>query len=121
MGRGTKVRRSVNWRPAWSTEYIPGQPELHRETLSQKSKEKEKKRRRSSRSSSITTTTTNNNNTTNNSNKKRKLARLCIRMIDGIAGGVSNISSARHRDPRNTGTKDHSTYIRVSGKPGPRS
>jgi hypothetical protein len=30
----------VNLRPAWSTECVPGQPGLHRETLSQKRKKK---------------------------------------------------------------------------------
>jgi hypothetical protein len=29
-------------RPAWSTEWVPGQPELHRETLSQKNQKKKK-------------------------------------------------------------------------------
>jgi hypothetical protein len=29
-------------RPAWSTEWVPGQPELHRETLSEKTKNKTK-------------------------------------------------------------------------------
>ena len=30
-------------RPAWSTEWVPGQPGLHRETLSQKNKTKQNK------------------------------------------------------------------------------
>jgi hypothetical protein len=30
-------------RPAWSTECVPGQPGLHRETLSRKTKKKKKK------------------------------------------------------------------------------
>jgi hypothetical protein len=30
-------------RPAWSTEWVPGQPGLHRETLSRKTKKKKKK------------------------------------------------------------------------------
>ena len=29
-------------RPAWSTEWVPGKPELHRETLSQKKQTKKK-------------------------------------------------------------------------------
>jgi hypothetical protein len=29
-------------RPAWSTEWVPGQPGLHRETLSEKTKHKTK-------------------------------------------------------------------------------
>jgi hypothetical protein len=33
-------------RPAWSTEWVPGQPGLHRETLSQKTKTKTKKKER---------------------------------------------------------------------------
>jgi len=32
-------------RPAWSTECVPGQPGLHRETLSQKTKKKKKKKK----------------------------------------------------------------------------
>ena len=31
--------RSLNSRPAWSTELVPGKPGLHRETLSQKNKQ----------------------------------------------------------------------------------
>jgi hypothetical protein len=30
-------------KPAWSTERVPGQPGLHRETLSRKTKKKKKK------------------------------------------------------------------------------
>jgi hypothetical protein len=33
-------------RPAWSTECVPGQPGLHRETLSQKPKKKKKKKKK---------------------------------------------------------------------------
>jgi hypothetical protein len=33
----------LSWRPAWSTEWVPGQPGLYRETLSQKTKTKLKK------------------------------------------------------------------------------
>jgi hypothetical protein len=32
-------------RPAWSTKWVPGQPGLYRETLSQKTKKKEKKKK----------------------------------------------------------------------------
>jgi hypothetical protein len=32
-------------RPAWSTKRVPGQPGLHRETLSRKNKKKKKKRK----------------------------------------------------------------------------
>jgi hypothetical protein len=35
----------VNLRPAWSTNQVPGQPGLHRETLSQKKKKERKKER----------------------------------------------------------------------------
>ena len=35
--------RSLCLRPAWSTEWVPGQPGLHRETLSQKQTNKQKK------------------------------------------------------------------------------
>jgi hypothetical protein len=31
-------------RPAWSTEWVPGQPELYRETLSQKTKKRKEKK-----------------------------------------------------------------------------
>jgi hypothetical protein len=34
--------RFLSPRPAWSTERVPGQPGLHRETLSQKKKKKKK-------------------------------------------------------------------------------
>jgi hypothetical protein len=36
-------------RPAWSTEQVPGQPGLHRETLSRKTKKKKKKKKKSFR------------------------------------------------------------------------
>jgi hypothetical protein len=35
--------RFLSSRPAWSTEWVPGQPGLHRETLSQKTKTKQNK------------------------------------------------------------------------------
>jgi hypothetical protein len=35
----------LSLRPAWSTEWVPGQPGLHRETLSWKPKKKKKKKR----------------------------------------------------------------------------
>jgi hypothetical protein len=31
----------LSLRPAWSTDQVPGQPELHRETLSRKQQEEE--------------------------------------------------------------------------------
>jgi hypothetical protein len=34
---------SVNRRPAWTTELVPGQAELHKETLSRKTKPNEKR------------------------------------------------------------------------------
>jgi hypothetical protein len=33
-------------RPAWSTKWVPGQPGLHRETLSRKTKKKKKEKER---------------------------------------------------------------------------
>jgi hypothetical protein len=36
-------------RPAWSTKLVPGQPGLHRETLSQKNKQKTKERKEKKR------------------------------------------------------------------------
>jgi hypothetical protein len=33
-------------RPAWSTKWVPGQPGLYRETLSQKTKKKKKKKKK---------------------------------------------------------------------------
>jgi hypothetical protein len=33
----------LSWRPAWSTEWVPGQPGLYRETLSQKIKKQTNK------------------------------------------------------------------------------
>jgi hypothetical protein len=38
----TEAGGFLSSRPAWSTELIPGQPELHRETMSQKNKNKNK-------------------------------------------------------------------------------
>ena len=52
LGR-QRAGRFLSSRPAWFTEWVSGQPGLHRETLSQKlKKEKKKKRRRRRRSSS---------------------------------------------------------------------
>jgi hypothetical protein len=34
--------RSLSSRPAWSTQWVPGQPGLHRETLSWRKKNKKK-------------------------------------------------------------------------------
>ena len=42
---GTELGGSLCSRPAWSKEQIPGQRELHRETLFQKGKKKKKKRK----------------------------------------------------------------------------
>jgi hypothetical protein len=36
---------SLSSRPAWSTEWVPGQPGLHRETLSWKNKIKKKRKK----------------------------------------------------------------------------
>jgi hypothetical protein len=35
----------LSLRPAWSTEWVPGQPGLHRETLSRKNKQNNKKQK----------------------------------------------------------------------------
>jgi hypothetical protein len=40
----TKAGRFLSSRPALSTEWVPGQPGLHRETLSWKIKEKEREK-----------------------------------------------------------------------------
>jgi hypothetical protein len=39
--------RFLSSRPAWSTEWVPGQPGLHRETLSRKTKAKQSKAKQS--------------------------------------------------------------------------
>jgi hypothetical protein len=39
----------LSLRPAWSTKRVPGQPGLHRETLSQKKKKKKKQERKKER------------------------------------------------------------------------
>jgi hypothetical protein len=39
--RKAETGRFLISRPAWSTEWVPGQPRLHRETLSQKKKNEE--------------------------------------------------------------------------------
>jgi hypothetical protein len=40
LGRQRQADFFLSSRPAWSTERVPGQPELHRETLSRKKKQK---------------------------------------------------------------------------------
>jgi hypothetical protein len=40
-GRGS---RSLSLRPAWTTKLVPGQPELHRETLSRNKTKQNKKK-----------------------------------------------------------------------------
>jgi hypothetical protein len=37
----------LSLRPVWSTEWVPGHPGLHRETLSQKNKKKERNKQNS--------------------------------------------------------------------------
>ena len=44
--REAEAGGSLSSRPAWSTELVPGQPRLHRETLSQKPKKKKKKKKK---------------------------------------------------------------------------
>jgi hypothetical protein len=41
--------RFLSSRPAWTTEWVPGQLGLHRETLSQKRKKKKEKRKKKER------------------------------------------------------------------------
>ena len=36
----------LSLRPAWSTKWVPGEPELYRETLSQKKKKKKEKKKK---------------------------------------------------------------------------
>jgi hypothetical protein len=55
----TEPGRSLNWKPAWSTEPVLPQLGLHRETLSQKTKTKQSKNK------TTTTTTTNPSKTKN--------------------------------------------------------
>ena len=43
----------LNSRPAWPTEWAPGQPGLHRETLSQKTKTKTKTNKQQKRMNSL--------------------------------------------------------------------
>ena len=38
--------RFLSWRPAWSTEWVPGHPGLYRETLSRKTKKKKEKKKK---------------------------------------------------------------------------
>jgi hypothetical protein len=42
----TETGGFLSSRPAWSTEWVPGQPGLHREILSKKKKKKKEKRKR---------------------------------------------------------------------------
>jgi hypothetical protein len=42
----TEAGRFLSSRPAWSTELVPGQPGLYRETLSQKREEKRREEKR---------------------------------------------------------------------------
>jgi hypothetical protein len=44
--REAEAGRFLSSRPAWSTKWVPGQPGLHRETLSQKTKKEKKKKTR---------------------------------------------------------------------------
>jgi hypothetical protein len=41
--REAEAGRFLSLRPAWSTEWVPGQPGLHRETLSRETKQNQKK------------------------------------------------------------------------------
>jgi hypothetical protein len=42
-------------RPAWSTKWVPGQPGLHRETLSQKTKKEKKKQNKTKKQADVKT------------------------------------------------------------------
>ena len=42
--REAEAGEFLSSRPAWSTKWVPGQPGLHRETLSRKNKTKQKKK-----------------------------------------------------------------------------
>jgi hypothetical protein len=44
--REAEASEFLSLRPAWSTKGVPGQPGLHRETLSQKPKKKKKEKKR---------------------------------------------------------------------------
>jgi hypothetical protein len=61
--------RFLSSKPVWSTEWVPGQQGLHRETTPKK---EEEERRRRGRGRTTTTTTTNNNSKNENKNKKNK-------------------------------------------------
>jgi hypothetical protein len=43
--------RFLSSRPAWSTEWVPGQPGLYRKTLSQKNKNKQKTNKKKTKKS----------------------------------------------------------------------
>jgi hypothetical protein len=60
--REAEVGKSLSSRPAWSTQWVPGQPGLHRETLSRKTKNKTKQKQ----------TNKKNPKSKNNNNKKTK-------------------------------------------------
>jgi hypothetical protein len=47
--RGRDAGGFLSSSPAWSTKWVPGQPGLHRETLSWKTKKKKKKKKKSNR------------------------------------------------------------------------
>ena len=46
----TEAGRFLSSRPAWSTEWVPRQPGLHRETLSQKTKQNKTKQNKTKQS-----------------------------------------------------------------------
>jgi hypothetical protein len=62
--REAEAGRFLSLRPAWSTKWVPGQPGLHRETLSRKAKKNKNKNK--------------NNNNNNNNNLKNIVDIICI-------------------------------------------
>jgi hypothetical protein len=78
--REAEAGRFPSSRPAWSTNLVPGQPGLYRETLSQKNKQ------------------TNNNN--NNKPKRWRLVSEKFLFILGYVGSSRPVWDTRNSDDR---------------------
>jgi hypothetical protein len=58
-------------RPAWSTQWVPGQPGLHRETLSQTNKQTKKKKQKQTKIKKHKTKLNQNKNKKSEQNRKQ--------------------------------------------------
>jgi hypothetical protein len=81
-----EASRFLSLRPAWSTEWVPGQPGLYRETLSRKNNQTNKKPKKQNRTKQNKKTYTHKKRTTppnktknkKQTNKQKSFSAICV-------------------------------------------